>query len=55
MVAYSEFLGRGDVGERRLGSHPKGVQLGEFFQMKAELAVSGVHAAILGGIDYMCD
>lgn len=55
MIAYSEFSNRGDVGEKRLGQHPKGVQLGDTFDLKAELAVSGIHTLIPSGIDYMCD
>jgi len=52
MVAYKEFAQRRDLSEVVVGHHPIGVDMGDEFLYKAELAVSGIHSRIISGIDH---
>jgi len=52
MIAHRRFNERGDLNPAPPGCHPPGIKLGDRFSYKAELAVCGIHQALVAGIDF---
>ena len=52
MIAFSAFSEKGDLNRAEAGFHPPGIQMGDRFKYRAQLAICGVHEKLMRGIDF---